>query len=150
MHPNDGRVVSNFIVQALRNRPLTIYGDGSQTRSFCYVADLIDAFVKLMDTPDDFTGPVNLGNATEFTILDLAELVIELTNSRSIIERRPLPADDPQQRKPDTSLAASKLAWRATTSLRDGLKLTIPYFDALLSELELRSARKAAAAADAA
>ena len=102
MHANDGRVVSNFIVQALRNRPLTIYGDGSQTRSFCYVTDLIDAFVALMDTPDDFTGPVNLGNATEFTILELAELVIELTNSRSIIERRPLPADDPKQRKPES------------------------------------------------
>jgi UDP-glucuronate decarboxylase len=150
MHPNDGRVVSNFIVQALKNRPLTIYGDGSQTRSFCYVTDLIDAFVALMDAPDEVTGPVNLGNATEFTILELAELVIDLTNSRSIIERRPLPADDPKQRKPDASLAAAKLGWRATTSLKDGLRLTIPYFDTLLRELDLRAVRNVTAAATAA
>jgi UDP-glucuronate decarboxylase len=150
MHPNDGRVVSNFIVQALQNKPLTIYGDGSQTRSFCYVSDLIDAFVALMNTPDDITGPINLGNATEFTILELAELVIALTNSRSIIERRALPADDPKQRKPDTSLASATLGWRATTSLKDGLRLTIPYFDRLLSDLDLRAARVSAAAASAA
>jgi UDP-glucuronate decarboxylase len=150
MHPNDGRVVSNFIVQALRNRPLTVYGDGSQTRSFCYVSDLIDAFIKLMETPDECTGPINLGNATEFTMLELAELVIALTNSRSIIERRPLPADDPKQRKPDTTLAAARLGWRATTSLQDGLRLTIPYFDTLLRELELRAVRKTTAAASAA
>jgi len=106
--------------------------------------------VKLMDTPDNVTGPVNLGNATEFTILELAELVIELTNSRSIIERRPLPADDPKQRKPDTSLAAASLGWRATTSLQDGLRRTIPYFDGLLGELELRATRHSAAAASAA
>src|SRR5262245_8297256 len=150
MHPNDGRVVSNFIVQALRNRPLTIYGDGSQTRSFCYVTDLIDAFIKLMESPDELTGPVNLGNATEFTILELAELVIELTNSRSSIERRPLPSDDPKQRKPDASLAAAALGWRATTSLQDGLRQTIPYFDGLLRELDVRAQRNTAIAASAA
>jgi UDP-glucuronate decarboxylase len=139
MHPNDGRVVSNFIVQALQNKPITIYGDGAQTRSFCYVADLIEAFVRLMEnTADEFTGPVNLGNATEFTIAELAELVIELTNSRSKIERQPLPADDPRQRKPDTTLTESALGWRATTPLRDGLGLTIPYFDSLLRELASR------------
>jgi UDP-glucuronate decarboxylase len=149
MHPNDGRVVSNFIVQALRNRPLTIYGDGSQTRSFCYVTDLIDAFVALMDTSDDFTGPVNLGNATEFTILELAELVIELTNSRSSIERRPLPDDDPKQRKPDPHLAAARLGWRATTPLKDGLRPTIAYFDGVLRDLEQRAAHNAADASGA-
>jgi UDP-glucuronate decarboxylase len=135
MHPNDGRVVSNFIVQALQNKPITIYGDGSQTRSFCYVSDLIDAFVRLMATPDAFTGPVNIGNPTEFSIAELAELVVEMTNSRSGIERRPLPADDPRQRKPDTSLAESALGWRATTPLREGLRSTIPYFDKLLAEI---------------
>ena len=133
MHPNDGRVVSNFIVQALRDEPITIYGDGSQTRSFCYVSDLIDAFLKLMATPDDVTGPVNLGNAAEFTIAQLAELVIELTNSSSKIVRNPLPADDPKQRRPDTTVAESKLGWTATTPLAEGLKQTIPYFDRLLS-----------------
>jgi UDP-glucuronate decarboxylase len=133
MHPSDGRVVSNFIVQALRNEPITIYGDGSQTRSFCYVADLIDAFVRLMATPEDFTGPVNLGNPTEFTIAELAELVIKLTNSRSPLVRNPLPSDDPRQRRPDTALAESQLRWRATTPLADGLKHTIAYFDELLA-----------------
>ena len=134
MHPNDGRVVSNFIVQALTNQPITIYGDGSQTRSFCYVDDLIEAFVRLMNTPADFTGPVNIGNASEFTIAELAELVIELTRSRSQIVRKPLPADDPRQRRPDPTLAATRLGWQASTPLREGLKHTIAYFDALLTE----------------
>jgi UDP-glucuronate decarboxylase len=138
MHPNDGRVVSNFIVQALRNQPIAIYGDGLQTRSFCYVADLIDALVLLMDSADEFTGPVNLGNSTEFTIGELAELVIELTNSRSTIKREPLPGDDPKQRRPDDGLAQSALGWRATTPLREGLKLTIAYFDGLLTEIDAR------------
>jgi UDP-glucuronate decarboxylase len=134
MHPSDGRVVSNFIVQALRNEPITIYGDGSQTRSFCYVSDLIEAFVRFMDTREDFTGPVNLGNPTEFTIGELAELVIRLTNSRSKLIRKPLPSDDPRQRRPDGSLAEKELGWRATTPLAEGLKHTIAYFDELLSE----------------
>jgi len=134
MHPNDGRVVSNFIVQALTNQPITLFGDGAQTRSFCYVADLIDAILRFMDTPDEFTGPVNLGNAEEFTIADLAALVLELTNSRSLLVRKPLPADDPRQRKPDTALAESQLGWKAATPLREGLKKTIEYFDRLLSE----------------
>lgn len=133
MHPNDGRVVSNFIVQALQNQDITIYGDGLQTRSFCYVDDLIEALVRFMETPDDFTGPVNLGNAAEFTIVELAELVISLTNSRSRIVRKPLPGDDPRQRKPDTSLAEEHLSWRARTPLEDGLKPTIEYFSQLLA-----------------
>lgn len=133
MHPNDGRVVSNFIVQALTDQPITLYGDGKQTRSFCYVTDLIDAFLLLMNSPDDFTGPVNLGNQAEFTIAELAEVVIELTNSKSKIVHKPLPSDDPLQRKPDTALAQSQLGWRASTSLRDGLRPTIEYFDALLA-----------------
>jgi UDP-glucuronate decarboxylase len=133
MHPNDGRVVSNFIVQALQHQPITIYGEGSQSRSFCYVSDMIEGFVRLMASPDAFTGPVNLGNATEFTILELAQLVIELTNSRSKIVKKPLPSDDPRQRKPDTGIAESVLDWRATVPLREGLRLTIPYFDQLLS-----------------
>jgi UDP-glucuronate decarboxylase len=132
MHPNDGRVVSNFIVQALKNLPITLYGDGQQTRSFCYVADLIEAFVRLMRTPESFTGPVNLGNACEFTIAELAHLVIELTNSRSQIVRAPLPTDDPKQRRPDISTAESVLGWRASTPLEEGLKHTIAYFDSFL------------------
>jgi len=134
MHPNDGRVVSNFIVQALRNEPITLYGDGSQTRSFCYVSDLIEGFMKLMSSSDEITGPVNLGNPTEFTIGELAELVIALTNSRSRLIRLPLPADDPRQRRPDTTIAESKLGWSATTPLAEGLKHTIAYFDRLLAE----------------
>jgi UDP-glucuronate decarboxylase len=134
MHPNDGRVVSNFIMQALRNDPITLYGDGSQTRSFCYVDDLIDGFVRLMKTPDSVTGPINLGNATEFTIEELALLVIDLTNSRSKLVRKPLPADDPKQRKPDTTIAQSTLGWRATTPLAEGLKHTIAYFAGLVGE----------------
>ncbi len=134
MHPNDGRVVSNFILQALQNRDITIYGDGSQTRSFCYRDDLIDAMIRMMDTPDDVTGPVNIGNPGEFTILQLAELVIELTNSRSGIIRQELPADDPKQRRPDISLARNLLQWEPTTPLREGLSRTIEYFDRLLRE----------------
>ncbi|MEZ4524821.1 MAG: UDP-glucuronic acid decarboxylase family protein [Desulfobacterales bacterium] len=133
MHPNDGRVVSNFIVQALKNEPITIYGDGSQTRSFCYVDDLIDAFVLLMDSPDEFTGPVNLGNPGEFTIAELAQKVIALTGSRSELVFRPLPADDPRQRRPDIALAKEKLGWEPKIPLEEGLKSTIAYFDELLS-----------------
>jgi len=133
MHPNDGRVVSNFIVQALKNEPISIYGDGSQTRSFCYVKDLIEGLMRLMTSPGDFTGPVNLGNPDEFTIVQLAEQIIALTNSQSPINRMPLPADDPRQRKPDTTKAEAVLDWRASTPLADGLRHTIEYFDELLS-----------------
>jgi len=129
MHPNDGRVVSNFIMQALQNKPITIYGDGSQSRSFCYVDDLIDGFVHLMGTDDDFTGPVNLGNPVEFTILELAEQVISMTASSSEIVRHPLPQDDPTQRQPDISLARNALCWQPAVSLQEGLKKTIRYFD---------------------
>ncbi len=132
MHPNDGRVVSNFIVQALKNESITLYGDGSQTRSFCYVDDLVEAFVRLMGTSDDFTGPINLGNPNEFTIRELAETVIELTGSRSELTFLPLPSDDPRQRQPDITLACEMLGWEATTVLRDGLVRTIEYFDRLL------------------
>lgn len=128
MHPNDGRVVSNFIVQALRGDPITVYGDGSQSRSFCYVDDLIEAFLLLMDTPDDFTGPVNTGNPDEFTILELAEKVIRMTGAKSEIIYKPLPSDDPRQRKPDISLARAKLGWAPTIFLEEGLKRTIAYF----------------------
>ena len=132
MHPNDGRVVSNFIMQALQNKPITLCGDGSQTRSFCYVDDLIEAFVRLMDTPDDFTGPVNTGNPGEFTIRELAEKIIATTGSSSSIETRPLPSDDPAQRQPDISLAKEKLGWEPVIKLDEGLKKTIPYFESLL------------------
>jgi UDP-glucuronate decarboxylase len=135
MHPNDGRVVSNFIVQALRNKPITLFGDGNQTRSFCYVDDLVDGLVRLMESGDDLTGPVNLGNPAEFTIRQLAEKVIVLTGSRSKIESRPLPADDPRQRQPDISLARSALNWAPKTQLDEGLKKTIAYFDATLAEM---------------
>ncbi|SRR5579884_771006 len=128
MHPNDGRVVSNFIMQALRNEDVTVYGDGSQSRSFCYVDDLIDGLVKLMNSPDDFTGPVNLGNPVEFTVLELAEKVIKMTGSKSKIIRKPLPADDPTQRKPDITLAKKNLSWNPTIPLEEGLKTTIEYF----------------------
>ena len=130
---NDGRVVSNFIVQALRNEPITLYGDGRQTRSFCYVSDLIEGIYRLMNTPD-VTGPVNIGNPTEFTIRELAEAVISLTGSRSELVHRPLPPDDPVQRKPDISLAHKKLGWEATVPLQEGLKATIDYFEKQLSE----------------
>jgi UDP-glucuronate decarboxylase len=132
MHPNDGRVVSNFIVQALQNRPVTMYGEGEQTRSFCYVDDLVDGLVRLMGSRDDFTGPVNLGNPGEFTIRQLAEIVIELTGSRSQLTFLPLPQDDPRQRKPDISLAQRELGWAPTIALREGLAKTISHFDALL------------------
>ncbi len=134
MLPNDGRVVSNFIVQALENQPITIFGDGSQTRSFCFVDDLIEAFVRLMDTPASFCGPVNLGNPNEFTIAELAELVIELTGSKSKLKNEPLPSDDPKQRCPNISLAKKELNWTPTIELREGLSRTIPYFQKLLEK----------------
>jgi len=140
MHPHDGRVVSNFIVQALSKQPITIYGDGSQTRSFCYYSDLIEGFIRLMNTSDDFTGPVNLGNPVEFTILELAQLVLKLTNSSQPLVRKPLPSDDPKQRRPDASLAAEKLGWKAAVPLAEGLKHTIAYFDDLLTRGEYRLA----------
>jgi len=132
MHPNDGRVVSNFIVQALNNEPITVYGDGSQTRSFCYVDDLIEGFIALMDSPEELTGPVNLGNPNEFTILELAEKVIDLTGSTSQIVFKPLPLDDPKQRQPDIKLAQEKLGWQPKVPLEEGLKDTVAYFDKLL------------------
>jgi len=134
MHPNDGRVVSNFIVQALRGAPITIYGDGTQTRSFCYVDDLVDGLFRLMQTPDEVTGPINLGNPREFTMLQLAQMVLELTGSRSKIENMPLPVDDPRQRQPDISKAAELLGWAPKCEVKEGLTKTIAYFDKLLSE----------------
>jgi UDP-glucuronate decarboxylase len=128
MHPNDGRVVSNFILQALRNEPITVYGEGQQTRSFCYVDDLIDALFRLMNSPDDLTGPINLGNPEEFTILQLAQKIIDLTHSRSEIIFRPLPEDDPLQRCPDITLAKARLAWAPRIPLEQGLSKTITYF----------------------
>ncbi len=133
MRIDDGRVVSNFIVQALRNEEITIYGDGKQTRSFCYVDDLIEGFIRLMNSPPNFTGPVNLGKPDEFSVLELAEIVIELTGSRSSIRQLPLPVDDPRQRRPDITLAETKLGWFPQTSLRVGLAHTIAYFDQVLS-----------------
>lgn len=132
MHPNDGRVVSNFIVQALKNQDITIYGDGSQTRSFCYVDDLLEAMVRAMNTGDNFTGPVNIGNPREFSMLELAELVLKLTNSKSKIVLAPLPQDDPKQRKPDVTLARNALDWEAEVSLEEGLKKTIAYFETII------------------
>jgi len=140
MHPNDGRVVSNFIVQALLSRDITIYGDGEQTRSFCYVDDLIDGIVRLMGTVDAITGPVNIGNPAEFSIRELAEIVIDLTGSRAKIVSRPLPADDPRQRQPDISLARKVLDWTPRTPLRDGLVRTIAYFEDLLKDDGVRAA----------
>ena len=137
MHPCDGRVVSNFIVQALRNKDITVAGDGSQTRSFQYVDDLIEGFLRLMATEDEFIGPVNIGNPGEFTILQLAEKIIELTGSRSKIVYIPLPSDDPMQRKPDISLAQEKLGWQPKIGLDEGLRKTIAYFDDLLSSGDL-------------
>jgi UDP-glucuronate decarboxylase len=130
MHPNDGRVVSNFIIQALKGEPITIYGDGSQTRSFCYVDDLVEALLRMMATPDEVTGPLNVGNPREFTILQLAELVIKMVGSKSAIKRMPLPSDDPKQRRPDISLAKATLDWEPTTALEQGLQKTIEYFRA--------------------
>lgn len=132
MHVNDGRVVSNFIVQALKGEDLTLYGDGSQTRSFCYVDDLIDACVRLMGTADNFTGPINLGNPAEFTIRQLAETIIDLTGTTSHLVFKPLPADDPRQRQPDIALARQALEWEPAVALEDGLRRTIAYFDELL------------------
>lgn len=134
MHPNDGRVVSNFIVQALKGEDITIYGDGSQTRSFCYVDDLIEGMIRLMDTGDDVTGPINVGNPGEFTMIELAENVLRLTGSKSKLVRMPLPSDDPKQRKPDITKAKSVLGWEPKVNLEDGLKETIAYFRSLLNE----------------
>lgn len=134
MHPNDGRVVSNFIVQALRNDSLTIYGDGAQTRSFCYVEDLVDGLIQLMESADQITGPINLGNPTEFSIRQLAEMVIDLTGSASKIVYRALPIDDPKQRQPDISKAQELLGWQPTMALREGLAKTIDYFEDLLEK----------------
>ena len=133
MHPNDGRVVSNFIVQALQGKDITLYGDGSQTRSFCYVDDLVEAFIRIMETPDDFTGPVNIGNPGEFTIRELAEKVIAFTGSASKIIHLPLPMDDPARRRPDITLARETLGWEPKIPLDDGLRRTIDYFERLLS-----------------
>jgi UDP-glucuronate decarboxylase len=135
MHPNDGRVVSNFIMQALMGKDITVYGDGQQTRSFCYVDDLINGFIKLMDAPDDVVGPINLGNPKEFTILELAENILDLVGSKSKLVNEPLPQDDPKQRQPNISKAKEQLDWEPTVPLREGLKKTITYFDRLISDL---------------
>jgi UDP-glucuronate decarboxylase len=132
MHPNDGRVVSNFIVQALRGQDITIYGDGMQTRSFCYVDDLVEALVRMMDTPPSFTGPMNIGNPGEFTMIELAEMVLSLTGSRSKLNFQPLPSDDPKQRQPDIGLAKATIGWEPQVALEDGLKETVAYFRTLL------------------
>ena len=134
MHPNDGRVVSNFIVQALQGDDITLYGDGSQTRSFCYVDDLVEAFIRIMATDDEFVGPVNIGNPGEFTILELAEKVIEFIGSKSRIVNKPLPMDDPTRRRPDITLAREKLGWEPKVELDEGLRCTVDYFDKLLSD----------------
>ncbi|MBT8042414.1 MAG: SDR family oxidoreductase [Kiritimatiellales bacterium] len=134
MHPHDGRVVSNFIMQALKGEDITIYGDGKQTRSFCYVSDLIEGWVRLMASPDEVTGPINIGNPGEFTMIELAENVIDLTGSSSKLIFEPLPADDPKQRQPDITLAKEKLGWEPTVPLREGLAKTIEYFDGLLKQ----------------
>jgi UDP-glucuronate decarboxylase len=135
MHPADGRVVSNFIVQALRGQDITIYGDGTQTRSFCYVDDLLEAMQRMMATADEVTGPVNIGNASEFSMLELAEKVIKLTESKSKIVFQPLPADDPRQRRPDISLAQQLLdGWRPTVTLEQGLEKTVAYFRSILQK----------------
>ena len=134
MHPHDGRVVSNFVIQALLGRDITIYGDGSQTRSFCYVDDLIDGLVRLMASPDDVVGPINIGNPVEFSMLQLANVVCELTGSRSRIAHRPLPQDDPRQRQPNISKAQEILGWKPVTPLKEGLAKTIAHFEALLRE----------------
>ena len=132
MHPNDGRVVSNFIVQALRGKEITIYGKGTQTRSFCYVDDLVEAIFRMMETPSDVTGPINIGNPREFTIRELAELIIEMTGAKSKLRFEPLPSDDPRQRQPDISMAKSILKWEPKIELREGLTKTIAYFDNIL------------------
>ena len=134
MHPNDGRVVSNFIVQALKNKDITVYGDGSQTRSFCYVDDLVDGLIRLMESESEIVGPINLGNPSEFTIRQLAEIVIDLTGSASKIIDRPLPQDDPKQRQPDISKARELLGWQPIVPLADGLVRTVAYFEELLKK----------------
>jgi UDP-glucuronate decarboxylase len=134
MHPDDGRVVSNFIVQALRGQQITIYGEGTQTRSFCYVDDLIEAIVRMMETPSDVTGPINIGNPREFTIRKLAELVIEMTGAKSKIRFEPLPSDDPRQRQPDISMAKSILKWEPKVELREGIMKTIAYFESIIRD----------------
>ena len=139
MHPNDGRVVSNFIVQALLGRDITVYGEGRQTRSFCYVDDLIDGLMRLMDTPANVTGPVNIGNPSEFTIRELAQMVVALVGSRSKIVHRVLPENDPKQRQPDISLAQELLSWKPRVALKDGLTSTVEYFERLLSDNALRA-----------
>ena len=136
MDVNDGRVVSNFIVQALQNKDITIYGDGSQTRSFCYVSDLIEGMIKMMNNEENFIGPVNLGNPSERSILEFAKLIIEMTNSKSKIIYKPLPSDDPIQRKPDISLAKEKLNWEPSVDIKEGISKTIEYFDNKLQELK--------------
>lgn len=137
MHPNDGRVVSNFIIQAIQNNPITIYGDGTQTRSFCYVDDMLDGLIKLMNTSDEIIGPINLGNPSEFKIIELAELIIDLTNSKSEIIHLPLPEDDPIRRQPDITKAKSILEWQPKISLKEGLVKTIEYFERLMIEGDL-------------
>ena len=136
MHPNDGRVVSNFVVQALRNEPITVFGEGTQTRSFCFVDDLVAAIIAFMHCTDDFPGPINLGNPNEVTMLELAKTIIRLTNSKSRIEFRPLPSDDPERRRPDISVARARLGWQPTTQLEEGLGKSIDYFGRRLAELE--------------
>jgi UDP-glucuronate decarboxylase len=144
MHPNDGRVVSNFVVQALRGEDITVYGDGSQTRSFCYVDDLVRAIHLMMETPHDITGPINIGNPNEFTIRELAEAVIALTGTKSKIIEKPLPSDDPKQRKPNIDKAREQLGWEPGTQLKEGLVHTIAYFDDLLKKNESWSLRASA------
>jgi len=139
MHPNDGRVISNFIIQALLGRDITVYGDGTQTRSFCYVDDLIEGFLRLMASPESLTGPINLGNPIEFSMLQLASMVIDMIGSRSRIVHRPLPENDPRQRKPDISRAQEILSWSPATSLKEGLIHTIAYFENLLSDSSVRN-----------
>jgi UDP-glucuronate decarboxylase len=139
MHPNDGRVVSSFIVQALTNKPITVFGEGQQTRSFCYVDDLIEGFCRLMATPAEVSGPINIGNPTEFTMNELATQVIEMTNSKSEIVHRPLPQDDPQQRRPDITQAKEVLGWEPRVPLKQGLEKTIAYFEELLSDDHIRN-----------
>lgn len=139
MHPNDGRVVSNFIVQALRNQPITLYGDGSQTRAFCYVDDLVDGLMRFMNTGSEIAGPINLGNPAEFTILELANIVLELTGSSSKLAFKPLPQDDPKQRQPNISKAREHLGWKPETALRDGLVKTIRYFSEYLANNNVKS-----------
>jgi UDP-glucuronate decarboxylase len=142
MHPCDGRVVSNFMMQALAGAPITVYGDGSQTRSFCYVDDMVEAFIRLMNTPDEFTGPMNLGNPHELTMLDVARRIIELTGSSSDIVFKPLPLDDPWHRQPDIALARDKLGWSPTTPLDEGLRRTAQHFRQVIEASETREAHR--------